>query len=294
MRNIILIFSLMIPLISSAKINVVGTIPDYAAIAAEIGGERVKAKALIKGTQDPHFADAKPSHIVRMNRADLLIFTGLGLESGWLPALLIQSRNSKILAESEGYLDASTVARLKDIPSKVDKAMGDVHAGGNPHYYTSPDELFRIAKVIHNKLVQIDPEGKKYYDSRWQIFEQKYKTKSAQWRQKLEPIRGVKIIEYHESWLYLIEWLKFEAKGALEPKPGIPPSPKHVSKLLMKTKSEGIKFIFQEVYYPTSLSKIFAKKSGAKLLVLPSMVGGKEEIKTIWDKFDYIVNEVTK
>lgn len=276
-----------------AKLRVVTTLPDFAAIAAELGGDRVEARALLKGTQDPHFADARPSMILEVNKADLLILIGMSLEVGWLPVLMTQARNPNIQIGARGYLDASAFINPKEVPVRADRAMGDVHSAGNPHFYTAPEELFRVAQAISTRLVELDPDGQKEYAARWQAFAARYLAKNAEWKARLAPYAGTRVVEYHESWLYLLDWMGFVKVGALEPKPGVPPSPSHVTKLLGQVKAQGVKLVLQEVYYPTSLSRTFADKAGARLLVLPSMVGGAAGIDTIWDKFDRIVAEVT-
>jgi len=289
---------LLLPLLLLApaahgKLRVVGTLPDFAALARAIGGDRVEAMALIKGTQDPHYVDAKPSMIVKVNRADLLISIGLGLEVGWLPVLLTQGRNGKVQVGAPGHLDASSVIRPLEVPVKADRAMGDVHGGGNPHYYTSPVEMFTVARAIRDKLKALDPEGAAHYDARWSEFETQYSSKLAGWRSRLASVKGTQVVVYHQSWVYLLEWAGLKRAGVLEPKPGIPPSPAHVSRVLSTTRDQGVKFVIQEVYHPRRLSSVFAKKARARLLVLPSMVGAAEGIETIWDKFDRIVEELT-
>jgi zinc/manganese transport system substrate-binding protein len=263
---------------AQAKLRVVGTLPDFAAI---------------QGTEDPHFVDAKPSHVLRVNRADLLICIGLGLESGWLPVLLTQARNGNVQVGAAGYLDASQFVQAKEIPIKADRAMGDVHGGGNPHYYQSPPEMLRVSEAIYHKLVELDPKGRAEYDARWQAFSKKYKEKMASWKAALAPLAGSKVIEYHKSWIYLLDWIGFTSAGALEPKPGIPPSPGHVTQLLAQVKNQHVRFVFREVYHADSLSQVFAKKAGARLLDLPTMVGAAPGIKTIWDKWDRVVAMLT-
>ncbi len=294
MKNIIIAALILFPSLIFPQIRVIGTIPDYAAIAKEIGGERVKTEALIKGTQDPHFADALPSHIMKLNKAELLISTGLGLESGWLPAILNNSRNKKIQPGSSGYIDASQYVELKEVPQKIDKSMGDVHPGGNPHFYTSPAELFKIAAEIKNRLIQIDPVGRDYYEKNWTEFKVKFESKTAEWKTKIEPLKGTKVVVYHESWVYLLDWLGFKKVAALEPKPGIPPSSGHIAEVINQIQGKNVKFLFQEIYHPTSLSKKFASKTGVKLIVLPSMTGAEKGTDSIWDKFDTIINKITK
>ena len=171
--------------------------------------------------------------------------------------------------------------------------MGDVHVGGNPHFYTSPKELFSIAKAIHTRLIKLDSENKDCYDRGFKKFEAKYNKKIKEWRAKLKKLDGMAVLEYHESWGYFLRWANFKYIGALEPKPGISPTPKHIMRLFKKVKDKNIKFVIQEVYYPRKLSRIFAKKTKSKLLILPSMAGGKN-INNIWDKFDYIINSISK
>lgn len=279
---------------AQARLRVVGTLPDFAAIAAEIGGDRVQVDSLIRGTQDPHFVDAKPSMVVKVNRADLLICIGMGLEDGWLPVLITQSRNGRILNGRPGYLDASTLIQPRDVVANPDRSMGDVHGEGNPHYYTSPVELVQVARGILDRLVALDPAGRDHYMAGWAAFDARYRQREAAWRAALAPLQGARVVVYHESWVYLMEWAGLVQVAALEPVPGIPPSPAHVSKVLNTVRSRDVRFLIQEVYHPTSLSRVFAQKSGARLVILPSMVGAEVSIQSVWDKFDRIVERLTQ
>ena len=276
-----------------AVVRVVGTLPDFAQLAEELGGERVEAESLILGTEDCHFVDPKPSHVVRLHRADLLVFIGLELESGWLPPLLTQSRNTKIQPGEIGYLDASTVIDAQEVPVNIDRSMGDLHPGGNPHYYSSPLEMKKVAEAISARLMELDPEGQSVYETRLEAFRAKFDRKMQEWEAAAAPLKGQAVVEYHKSWVYVMNWLGLKGVGTLEPKPGIPPSPSHVTQLLMRVKSKNVAFVFQSVYHSSRLSTVFASKSGAKLLLLPSMVGAYPEIKTIWDKWDYMIAMLT-
>lgn len=280
----------IIPVSAGAKLMVVGTLPDFASMAEEIGGERVSTISLIKGTQDPHFVDAKPSMILEVNKADLLICIGMGLEDGWLPILLSQSRNGKVQKGSQGFLDASEFIQPLEVVSNPDRSMGDVHGSGNPHYYNSPVEMLKVAEGIYLKLKALDPKGTAIYDANWKRFSERYMKKLGEWNAVLAPFKGTKVIEYHKSWIYLLDWSGYVSAGTLEPVPGIPPSPGHVITLLNTVKGQNVKFVIQEVYQPTRLSNLFAEKSGARLLILPSMVGAEKGIVTIFDKFDRIVS----
>lgn len=290
---IVIIISALLPVSAYAKLNVLTTLPDFADIASQIGGEKIDAESLIKGTQDPHFVDPKPSFTLKANKADLLIFIGLGLEDGWLPTLISQSRNSKIQSGGTGYFDASQYVEVKEIPNNPDRAMGDVHGGGNPHYYTSPIELFKIAKGVYDKLCELSAVDKEYFDGRWREFTAKYEAKIKEWSEKSGALRGMKAVVYHKSWVYLFEWLSIDEAGAIEPKPGVPPSASHISSLIGKTSKMGVRWVIQEIYSPSKAAKLFAEKIGVKHIVLPSMVGAEPEIKNIWDKFDRIIYLLT-
>src|SRR5574341_542011 len=210
-----------------AKVRIVGSIPGFAAIAQEIGGDKVEVTSLSKGYQDPHFVDAKPSLILVLNKADLLLYAGLELEIGWLPPLITGARNSKILPNNIGNLDCSTlISNILEVPTtKIDRSMGDIHPGGNPHYMLDPRNGIVIAKGIAERLKQIDPKNTSYYDEHLKDFVGHLDTKIKEWDEKLNPYKGTQIITYHKSWTYFIDWAGFEEVGNVEPKPGIPPSP---------------------------------------------------------------------
>jgi len=277
-----------------AKLNVVTTLPDFAQIVEELGGERVETQALILGTEDAHFVDPKPSHVVRLNQADLVVVIGLELEIGWVPTLLRQCRNADLQPGSLGYFDASTAIQPKEVPLNIDRTMGDLHPGGNPHYYTSPVEMKRVAEALSTRLIALDPEGTSLYEERLKIFREKYDRKMKEWEEAAAHLKGKNVVQYHKSWIYLLDWLGMKAIGDLEPKPGIPPSAGHVTKLLKLVKSQNVEFVLQTVYESKRLSKVFASKSGARLLAMPSMVGSYPEVKTVWDKWDLMIAMLTE
>jgi ABC-type Zn uptake system ZnuABC Zn-binding protein ZnuA len=172
--------------------------------------------------------------------------------------------------------------------------MGDIHGAGNPHYYTSPDEMYKVARGIHEKLVELDPEGQGYYQDRWNAFSRRYQARMAGWKKRLAPMKGSKVVVYHLSWIYFIDWAGFERVDALEPKPGIPPSAGHVTRLLTRVRNRGVRQVWQEIYHPSRLSRVFARKARTRLVILPSMVGAEEGIKTITDKFDRMVELIVE
>jgi len=277
---------------ASAAINVISTIPDFGAIAAEVGGSCVTVESLVKPTQDPHFVDAKPSLMIKLNQADLLLVTGMELEGGWLPPLMTGSRNANIQKGASGYLDCSTLIPPMDVRAP-DRSQGDIHPNGNPHYWTDPRNGIRLARGIAQKLIELDPNHATDIRSRLHSFVNRLEDRMEAWEKRLKPLRGAKVVVYHESWVYFLDWAGFIQAGALEPKPGIPPKPSHVAKLIKRAKVEKIKYMIQESFYPTQMSRIFAKKSGAELKVLPTMVGASGT-HSYFDVIDKLVHELTE
>ncbi len=278
--------------IGHTQIRVVSTIPDFGSIAKAIGGDLVEVSSLVKPTQDPHFADAKPSMMLTLNRADLLLLSGMELEGGWLPSLIVGARNRKILKGGDGYLDCSTLIVPMDVRA-VDRAEGDVHPGGNPHYWIDPRNGIRLAEGIAAKLSEIDPPNAQTYKARKEAFIGDLKKHMEQWSAALAPLKGSSVVVYHESWTYFLAWSGLVQAGALEPKPGVPPSPSHVATLIGRVRDKKVRFVLQESFYPTQMSKLFSEKANTTLLVLPTMVGA-DDTKNYIDLVDTIVKELTR
>lgn len=283
--------ALLIPAVASAKVKIVSTIPDFGALASEVGGDRVEVTSLVRPTQDPHFLDAKPSFMLALAKADLVLLAGMELEAGWLPPLLSGARNAKIQRGGAGYLDCSTLIAPMEVEA-ADRSKGDVHPGGNPHYWNDPRAGLQLAQGIAQKLAQIDPANAEVYTKGAAAFSRRLQAKIAEWRARLDPVKGTKVVVYHRSWPYFLDWAGFVEAGALEPKPGIPPSPDHIASLVQKVKDQKIAFVIQESFYPTNLSKSFADRSGAKLLTLPTMVGAAGT-KSYIDVIDSLVKALT-
>lgn len=279
-----------------AKINVVTTIPDFAVIANDIGGDKIETKAMVKGYQDPHFVDAKPSYILWLNNADLLIYNGLDLEIGWLPPLITGSRNSKISSpDAPGNLNVSTyIPRILEVPNiKIDRSMGDIHPGGNPHYTLDPRNGIPIAAGIAERLESIDPANSDFYKKNLESFVSNLKDNIKIWDSMLAPYKGTDIVTYHKSWVYFSNWAGFKEIGHIEPKPGIPPSPSYLSDLVKKMQGMDLKLILSESFYPQKIASLVAEKTGSKLLILPTMVDSTEGVNTYIDLFDKIVTDIT-
>jgi len=254
-----------------AAVNVVTTVPDLAAITREVGGKNVSVQALALPTQDPHFVDAKPSLALALMKADLLIQVGLDLEIGWLPTLQLGARNAKIQTGARGFLDCSTLVTRLEVPqTKVDRANGDIHPGGNPHYLYDPRAAALCAAGIAARLAEIDPGHDADYKAGLKAFQTKLEAGRQRGEKRLAPFRGQPIITYHRSWVYLVEWLGFVDAAELEPKPGIPPTSKHVAEVMVLGRKVGAKVIIQESYYPDTTSKLLGSKLPAKVLLLPA------------------------
>jgi ABC-type Zn uptake system ZnuABC Zn-binding protein ZnuA len=272
---------------SAAKLKVVTSLQDFASIADSIGGNRVETFAIAKGYQDPHFVDPKPSFVLKLNRADLLIAAGLELEIGYLPPLIDQSRNEKIHPGNRGYLDASAGCEVLQRPTGiVTRAMGDVHPFGNPHYWTDPDNGRVIARNIAAKLSELDPAGRSNYQNNLAAFEAKLAAKDREWLEKLKPYSGVKAVTFHNSWPNFAKHFKINVRGYIEPKPGIPPTPSHTLEVINLIRTEKIPVILVEPYFDLKTPNFVASKSGARVLKFYPSVGGTPQIKDYFALFD--------
>jgi len=278
-----------------AKVNIVATTEDMASVSREVGGERVKVTSLSRGSQDTHFIDPKPSMIMKLRRADLLILVGADIEIGWLPTLLRSARNGKVLPGEAGYLDASNSVEMLGKPKgKLDRSMGDVHAKGNPHYWLNPANMLKIAAAILSRLESIDPDGSSLYKSNFHAFQEKLNTKVSEWQNLMAPIMGTNAIEYHLSWDYFAEAFGLSIVGQVEPKPGIAPSAKHLAMLLNTIKSQNVRLLLVENFRESSSGKFLSDKTGIHVLSLPISVGGEKGIKTYFDLLDHIIGKITK
>jgi zinc/manganese transport system substrate-binding protein len=247
----------------------VATVPDLAALAREAGGERVDVSALLLPTQDPHFADARPHLALQLNRAKLVLVVGLGLESGWLPVLLGGARNPGVQRGGDGYLDASTVAALKEVPrARVERSMGDIHPGGNPHYLLDPENAVRVVRAVAARLAKLDASGAASYRANADRFAAALRGAQRRWAGELAPHARTPVIAYHRSWIYFAEAMGLRIVEHLEPKPGIPPSAAHVLRVVQLMRSSQVPLIVQEEYYPDRTAALVAQKAGARLVVL--------------------------
>ena len=284
-----LVFSLPAPITrADSKIQIETATTDLAALAQEVGGDKVTAESIARGYQDPHFVEAKPSFLLKLRHADLLIVVGLELEIGWLPPLISQSTNPKIQVGAPGYFDASRFAKILEIPTGVvTRAEGDVHPLGNPHYWLDPENGLRIAKGIQNKLSEMRPNDAAYFAERYNSFEQRIKQANEKWLAEMKPYAGRKIVTYHRSWPNFAEHFGLDVVGYVEPRPGIPPSPQHTVELIGLMKRDGVKVIAVEPYFDLKTPNAVARETGGKVVVLTPSVGGEKEITDYFKLFDY-------
>lgn len=278
--------------VAHAKLNIVATTSDLGALAMEIGKDNVAVTSIAKPTEDPHFVDAKPSFIVKLNKADMLIDGGLHLEIGWLPPLVTGARNQKILIGNPGYLLASTGISVLEAPASLDRAMGDVHPLGNPHFMLDPLNAKIVATHICDRLCQVDAENCTYYKNNLHDFLKKLDMKLPEWQKMLEPFRGTKIVTYHKTFPYFAKRFHLDVVDTLEPKPGIPPSPAHINHLIPTMKNEGVKLILVEQFRERKVPEFVATQTGAKVVVVPIMVGGLKETDDYLALFDYTIQQI--
>ena len=260
---------------AEAALNVVTTTSDLASIVSEVGGDKIAVESLARGYQDPHFVEAKPSFVLKLNKADLLVVVGRDLEIGWLPALINQARNARIQPGADGYFDASLTAKILDLPTgQLTRAMGDVHPLGNPHYWLDPENGRAIAKAVQAKLSQKDPANAPYYAQRAADFDRRLSEAQQRWTSMMAPYKGIKVVTYHRSWANFADAFGIDVIGYVEPKPGIPPTPQHTLDVIQAMRAQGIKLIIVEPYFDSKTPNSIASQTGGNVLVLPPSVGG--------------------
>jgi len=277
-----------------AALKVVATTSEYGALAAEIGGDRVTVTTIAKPTEDPHFVDARPSQIVAMNRADILIEGGAELEIGWLPPLLDGARNARILAGAPGRVVASEGIQLLDIPLAADRSQGDTHVAGNPHFMLDPVNSRIVVEHIARVFKEHDPAGAATFDSNVASFEARLDAKMKEWIAALAPFAGRQIVTYHPTWRYFGRRFGLEANTFLEPKPGIPPSPPHLAKVMEKMKAENIRVLLVEPYQPRKTAEAVAAHSDALVVDVCQFPGAIPGTSTYVELIDIVVQRVAR
>ncbi len=280
--------------ISFAKLNVVTTIPDLKEIVKSIGGVYVNVDSIARGTQDPHYLEAKPSFMLNASKADLLVSIGLDLEVGWLPSIIKGSRNPNINPGKNGYLEIGELLNPLEIPNtKVTRADGDVHPLGNPHVYLDPTRIAKAAKLIASKLSELDSSHSAEFNKNANEFEKKINEKTDQWKVRIKNSGVKKIITYHKTLTYFLDRFGIINSGILEPKPGIPPTSSHIIQIIELMKKENINLILVENYFdPTVTKKIKDVLPNIRVEIVPVAVEGAAGINTNTDLFDALVRSI--
>lgn len=269
-----------------ATVNVMACEPEWAALATEIGGDKVHATSATSALQDPHRIEARPSLIARTRNADLLVCTGLELESGWLPILLQQSGNPRIAPGRAGYLEAGMLVPRLEVPSRVDRSEGDIHAQGNPHIQQDPRNIARVATALTQRLSQIDPANAGFYQGRYKDFSARWNAAMQKWKQEGAPLKGVALVEHHKNMEYLMNWLGMHAVGTLEPKPGVEPSAAHLSTLLAQLQRQPAKLVLRAAYQDGRPSQWLSEHAHIPAVTVPFTVGGDDQAKDLFSLFD--------
>lgn len=278
-----------------AKLNVVATTPDLGAIATEIGGDKIELTTMARPTEDPHFVDARPSFIVKLNRADALIHGGAQLESGWLPRLVEQARNARIISAAEGNVNCCEGVQMLEVPDQLDRSKGDIHASGNPHYLVDPENAKIVARHIADAFGQLDASNREFYAANAKKFSAALETRLADWQAKLAPFKEQQVVAYHNSWIYFAQRFGLKIELFLEPKPGIPPSPAHLAGVMSRMKETGARVIIVDPYLNRRTAETVARGTGATVVEVAQFPGGVKGTEGGYiPLMDYLVNALAK
>jgi zinc/manganese transport system substrate-binding protein len=278
---------------AQAAVNVLACEPEWQALTQELGGDKVKVSSATNALQDPHRIEARPGLIARTRNADLLVCTGLDLEVGWLPVLVQQSGNEKIVAGQPGnFMAGSFVPRL-DVPARLDRSEGDVHAYGNPHIQQSPRNIALVAAALSKRLAQVDPANAAFYQARYTDFSGRWNTAMAKWEREAAPLRNVTLVEHHKNMEYLVNWLGMRVVGTLEAKPGVEPSAAHLGQLLAQLQREPAKMVVRAAYQDSRASEWLAGRARIPAVVLPFTVGADAQSGDLFKLFDTTVQRLT-
>jgi zinc/manganese transport system substrate-binding protein len=267
-------------------IEVFATVPEWAALAKEIGGDKVSVFSATHGLQDPHHVEARPSLIAKARRADLVVTTGADLEVGWLPVVLRESGNARVQPGQPGYFEAADHVRMLDVPARLDRAEGDVHAAGNPHIQTDPRNILKVGAALAERMASLDAANAATYRDGYAAFVGKWRAAQTRWEKEAAPLRGLPVIVQHKSWTYLIDWLGMKEVAALEPKPGVEPSAAHLGRLVEQTAASRPRLVLRAAYNNPRPAEWYAAQAKVPVAVLPFTVGGNEAARDLFGLFD--------
>jgi zinc/manganese transport system substrate-binding protein len=277
-----------------AALNVFATVPEWGALAEELGGDKVKVYTATNALQDPHHVEAKPSLIARARGADLVVATGAELEIGWLPLVTQQAGNPKVQAGKSGYFEAAPLVPMTEKPTRLDRAEGDVHPLGNPHIQTDPRNIARIAGPLSARLAELDPANAAYYQARYKAFTERWTGAIGRWEREAAPLKGVAVLVQHKGFPYLLDWLGMKEVAALEPKPGVEPTIAHLSEVLETVQRQPVKMVIRAAYQSDRASQWIAERAKINVVALPFTVGGDDAAKDLFSLFDDTIQRLLK
>jgi len=278
---------ILLPLNAPAALRVFSCEPEWAALVAELAGEHAEVTTATTAQQDPHYIQARPSLIAQMRRADLVVCTGAELEVGWLPVLMARGGNPKVKPGTDGYFEAANYVPMLEVPQRLDRAEGDIHPRGNPHIQLDPRNIQRIATALSERLAKLDPAQVEDYRKRLDDFNQRWQSALQRWEKQAEPLKGMPIVVHHKSWVYLNRWLGLKEIGALEPKPGVPPTSGHLAELLETLKVTPAKAVIRAPFQDARASEWLSKQApGLVMIEMPYTVGGNAQAKDLFGLFD--------
>jgi zinc/manganese transport system substrate-binding protein len=277
-----------------AALQVFATVPEWGALAREIGGDKVSVFTATTALQDPHRIEARPSLLAQARRADLVVATGADLEVGWLTLVVRDSGNANIQPGRPGYFEAARYVTMLDVPAVLDRSRGDIHAAGNPHIQLDPRNLFRIGEALAARLGEIDPPNAPAYQAGYKAFAGKWQAAILRWEKEALPLRGVPVLVHHDSFVYLAHWLGFKTTGTLEPKPGIEPTSGQLSGLIARQQGAPARMVLRTAYQSDGPSLWIAEKAGIPAVMLPFTVGGTPEAGDLFGLFDDTVQRMLK
>jgi zinc/manganese transport system substrate-binding protein len=284
----------LVALPAVAALNVFATMPEWAALTAELGGDKVTIYIATNALQDAHHVEAKPSLIARARSADLVVATGAELEIGWLPLVTQQAGNPKIQPGKPGYFEAAAYVTLLDKPARLDRSDGDVHPGGNPHIQTDPRNIARVAGPLAARLADLDPANAAYYQARHKAFSDRWSAAIASWEKQAAPLKGTPIVVQHKAFTYLEVWLGLNEVAALEPKPGVEPTTAHLTEVLATLQRQPVKMVIRAAYQSDRASQWIAERAKINAVVLPFTVGGDDAAGDLYGLFDDTIARLIK
>lgn len=294
MKKLLTLLLMCLSLPALAAFNIFATVPEWAALAREIGGEQVRVYSATTAFQDPHRIDAKPSLLAQARSANLVVAVGADLEVGWLPLVLRDSGNPAVQVGRPGYFEAATLVSRLEIPEILDRAHGDVHAAGNPHVHLDPRNVLKVAEALTARLVELDAANATIYQGRFKVFADKWQTAIKRWEKEAQPLRGVNVLAHHKSFVYLSHWLGLKEVGMLEPKPGVEPTSSHLAALLTQQQTKPARMVLRTAYQQEGPSRWMSEKALIPAVLLPYTVGGTAEASDLFGLFDDSIQRLLK